>query len=114
MTAAAFSDLFPCEVKRNKLSKQEITKFIAKAMRKEAALMIRMLIKEVVLYNDKIEIYYRYTDRKRPDEEDAHQVFCFYEMTEARTHVQNRYDVLNLVMSKPNEVELKWSVKLYI
>ena len=99
---------------RIKLSKQEITKFIAKAMRKEAALMIRMLIKEVVIYNDKIEIYYRYTDSKRPDEEDAHQVFCFYETTEMRTHVQNRYDVLNLVMSQPNEVELKWSVKLYI
>lgn len=63
---------------RIKLSKPEIMKFINKAIRKEPAQLLRMLIKRIVLYDDKIEIYYNTTDRKRPDEEDTHQAFCFY------------------------------------
>ena len=31
--------------------------------------MIQLLIKQVVLYNDKIEIHFNYTDGKRPDDE---------------------------------------------
>ena len=62
---------------RLKLSKPEVVKFINKAIRKEPAQLIRMLIKRVILYDDKIEIYYNTTERIRPDE-DTHQVFCFY------------------------------------
>lgn len=62
---------------RLNLSKSEIIKFINKAIRKEPAHMIRMLIKKIVLYDDKIEIYYNTTERIRPDE-DSHQVFLFY------------------------------------
>ena len=36
-----------------------------------------MLIKKIVLYDDKIEIYYNTTERIRPDE-DSHQAFLFY------------------------------------
>ena len=63
---------------RIKISKPEILKFINKAIREEPAQMIRLLIKRIVLYDDKIEIYYNTTDRKRPDEEDTHQAFSFY------------------------------------
>jgi small nuclear ribonucleoprotein (snRNP)-like protein len=35
-------------------------------------------VKEVVLYNDRIEIYYNYID-KEPDGENSHQAFSFYE-----------------------------------
>ena len=41
--------------------------------------IFKFLIKNVVLYDDKIEIYYNYvSNKKRPDEEDR-QAFCFYE-----------------------------------
>ena len=63
---------------RIKISKSEILKFINKAIREEPAQMLRLLIKQIVLTDDTIKIYYNTTDRKRPDEEDTHQAFCFY------------------------------------
>lgn len=41
--------------------------------------MIDILINRAILYNDKIEIYYNYIN-KRPDDND-NQVFSFYETT---------------------------------
>lgn len=35
--------------------------------------MIRLLVEKVVVYDDKVEIYYRFKSDKRPDGE--HQVF---------------------------------------
>jgi hypothetical protein len=63
---------------RLKLSKPEILKFINKAIHKEPWQMIRLLIKQIVLYDDKIEIYYNISERTRPDEEQPRQAFCFY------------------------------------
>lgn len=60
-----------------KLTKPEILKFISKAIRKEPAAMIRLLVKKIVLFDDKIEIYYNMSERNRPDE-DTHQAFSFY------------------------------------
>ena len=62
---------------RIQISRQEIKKFINKALQKEPRQMLRMLIKEIILYDDRIEIYYNHTERKRPDEE-THQAFCLY------------------------------------
>ena len=39
--------------------------------------MIFQLVNKVILYDDKIEIFYNYIDEKRPDE-NAHQPFLFY------------------------------------
>ena len=50
---------------------------IRKALKKEPRLMIKLLVKEVILYDDKVEIYYNCIDKKRPDDLD-HQVFCIY------------------------------------
>ena len=50
-----------------------------KAIRKEPIQMIRLLIKKAVLYDDKIEVFYNIPGQERPDEFDAHQVFCFHE-----------------------------------
>lgn len=62
---------------RLKLTKPEILKFINKAIRKEPAQMIRLLVKKIILFDDKIEIYYNMSERNRPDE-DTHQAFSFY------------------------------------
>ena len=60
-----------------RITKEDIRRFIAKALRKEPAAMIHLLVKKAIVYNDKIEIYYN-TKEGRPDGDDPHQVFCFY------------------------------------
>ena len=55
----------------------DIKKFIYKALKKEPYSMIRLLVKEVILYDDKIEIYYNFIDKKGPGDLD-HQAFCIY------------------------------------
>lgn len=59
------------------VTKEDIIKYIRTSLKKDAKQIIRLLIKEVVLFDDKVEIYYNYIDnRKRPD--DNHQAFSFY------------------------------------
>ena len=55
----------------------DVKRFIYKALKKEPRLMIRLLVKEVILYDDKVEIYYNFIDKKRPDDLE-HQAFCIY------------------------------------
>lgn len=64
------------------ITKEDIELYLHEALRKDAKLMVDRLIKEVILYNDKIEIYYNYTDTKRPDG-DSHRVFSFYTCTKS-------------------------------
>ena len=60
------------------LTPNDIKKFIFKALKKEPLPLIRALIKQIIIYDDKIEIYYNYTEKKGPGDLD-HQAFCFYE-----------------------------------
>ena len=46
------------------LTKEDISKFIRTSLKKEAELLIELLVKKIILYDDKIEIYYNYTDKK--------------------------------------------------
>ena len=55
----------------------DIKRFIMKALKKDPRLMIKLLVKEIILYDDKVEVYYNCIDKKRPDDLD-HQVFCVY------------------------------------
>jgi len=67
------------EQAKNKIqiSPADIKRFIFKALKKEPRLMIRLLVKEVILYDDKVEVYYNFIDKKRPDDLE-HQAFCIY------------------------------------
>ena len=47
------------------------------ALKKEPYSMIRLLVKEIVLYDDKVEIYYNFIGKKGPGDLD-HQAFCMY------------------------------------
>jgi len=60
------------------ISKEEIVEYFETAIKKEPRQLISALVKEVVLYNDKIEIYYNYTDSKKSDGDDR-RTFIFYE-----------------------------------
>lgn len=75
------SILYEKSRERIKLQKEDIIKFIKKAIKKEPKLLIKTLIKKIILFDDKIEIYFNYIEnRKRPDEED-HQAFSFFSKT---------------------------------
>lgn len=63
------------------IQKEDIVKYLQNAVKKRPLQMIQLIIKQVVLYNDKIEIHLNYTDDKRPDEEDR-QAFSFYSLTQ--------------------------------
>ena len=67
------------EYSKNKvnITKDEIIKYFKTVLKKEPQQMIFLFIKEIVVYNDKIEVYCNYTNRKNPDDSN-HQDFCFY------------------------------------
>lgn len=52
---------------------------IIKSLTEEGILlvMIRLLVNKIVLYDDKVEVYYNCIDRRRPDDL-VHQAFCIY------------------------------------
>ena len=58
-----------------KVPESEIRRFYAQALKAESRTLINLLIKEIVLYNDKIEIHYNNPTMKSPDES---QGFLFY------------------------------------
>ncbi len=58
----------------------DIKKFLRKALKKEPRLMIKLLVKEIILYDDKVEIYYNHAEKKKSgDPETDHQAFCVYQ-----------------------------------
>ena len=61
-----------------RLTRNDVKKFLMKCLKKEPLYMLRAFVKEVIVYNDKIEIYYNYIDSKRPDDLE-HQAFSFYQ-----------------------------------
>ena len=64
------------------MKREDIIRYIKGAIKKNPKQMIRELVKKVILYDDKIQIYYNYTDnkkeRKEADSEKSCQPFCFY------------------------------------
>lgn len=65
------------------LTKADITKYLSAAIRKNPQPMIDALIRKVVLYNDKIDVYYKYTKDTTPDGTDPRREFVFYTCTKS-------------------------------
>ena len=59
------------------LTKEDIREKLLKVLSATPAQIIRILIKKIVLYTDKLEIYFNYTHNNGPDE-NSHQALCFY------------------------------------
>ena len=56
------------EYKKGKeLKREEVLDYIKAALKKSPQIMLDLLVQKVVLYDDKIEIYYNYIDNKGPD-----------------------------------------------
>ncbi len=58
------------------IQKSDILRYIKACIKKDPLPMVTLLIKKVILFKDRIGIYYNYSDTKRPD--DDHQAFSFY------------------------------------
>lgn len=105
------NDLFSkmeAEKARTKLfiNQDDIIKYISSALRIDPRPMIDALIKKVVLYNDKIEIYYNYTNRVNPDGTDSHRDFIFYTCVKSFVIDQRKFD--------KDPIRLEFTIELHI
>ncbi len=64
--------------KSMELTKDKIVKFITSSLRKSPQIMINLLINKIILYDDRIEIHYNYTNIKNPDDNKDRRDFLFY------------------------------------
>ena len=66
------------ERSKNKLLLREsdIIKYISTALKKDPRPMVDALVQKVILYNDKIQIFYNYT-RQTPDGSETHRELFF-------------------------------------
>ena len=94
------------------MKREDVIKFLRDAIRKSPKQLIRTLVRKVVLYDDRIQIYYNYADRKTQkktegsDGDEADQTFCFYDGD--KTFPLTNYKL----RSNPHELTLR--VSLYI
>ena len=90
--------------KATALTKDKIVKFIRTTLSKSPQAMINILINKIILFDDRIEIYYNYTDTKNPDD-DSRRDFLFCE----------KHSSLPFFRADNSGIELrKMLVKLYI
>ena len=61
------------------LRKCDVEAFILEALNKDAKTLVNLLVEKVVVYEEKIEISYKYYDNKNPDETvtEVHRDFLF-------------------------------------
>ena len=92
------------------MKREDVIKFLRDAIRKSPKQLIRTLVKKVILYDDRIQIYYNYADRKtqkkteRSDGDEADQTFCFYD-------VDKTFPLTNYKLrSNPHELTLRVSL----
>jgi hypothetical protein len=95
------------EQSRNKLliTKEEIINYFKKQLKRQPKFMIYTFVKKVVLYNDKIEIFYNYID-KEPDGDNDRQAFSFYECK--KSYIINKHKLGGLPES------LDFFIKMFI
>ncbi len=53
---------------QNQISREQIVQYLKHTIQQKAELVINTLINRILLYNDKLEIHYNYTERASPDE----------------------------------------------
>ena len=53
-----------------RLTKQEVVEYPTHSLRQEPRFLLHILVKSIIVYDDKIEIYFNFTERKNPDDSD--------------------------------------------
>lgn len=82
------------------VTKEEIIKFLRTTLKKQPVQIIKILVSEILLFDDKIEIYYNYVDKKRRPDDENHQVISLYTET-FETIVNDKF------RCKPYKIKLK-------
>ena len=82
-----------------KLTKEDIIKYLKTSLKNEPSKMIRLLVNKVLLFDDKIKIHYNFTDKQTPD-------------TNCREFVISAELIHNAYVSKYNKNELNIGVQL--
>jgi DNA invertase Pin-like site-specific DNA recombinase len=59
------------------ITKDDITKYLKFAIKQEPKTMLDLLIRQVVLYDEKIEIFFNYTDKTSPDDNSRDFAFLY-------------------------------------
>ena len=85
------------------IKKEDIIRYLKTAVKKEPIVLIDLLIKEIVLYDDKIEITLNYTERTDGNE---HRPFNFYSNTKTYKIFANKY--------RNRPILLTFEVNIYI
>ncbi len=92
---------------RKPLTKNDIVTYLKTAVKKQARQMIKILVKEVRLFNDKVEIHYNYTEKTTsPDNDEDYQDFSFYKFEKTFLIDQRKIGV--------EPIRLKLKIELYI
>jgi hypothetical protein len=62
----------------NLLTKEDVETFLLDALKAEPQLLIDTLIDKIILFDDKIEIFYKYSQNNNPDEisQEIRRDFC--------------------------------------
>ena len=68
------------------IKKEDIIRHVKAAIKKEPVVLIDLLVKEIVLYDDKMEITLNYTERTDGND---HQPFLFYSVIKSYTTFVN-------------------------
>lgn len=79
-------------------TKEEIATYLQKAVRKKPKGLIDLLIDKVIIYNDKVEIYYNYTDKEIPEGERPRE-FLFYSCIKSFVIDKHRLGISPITLS---------------
>ena len=85
---------------KNQLKKEDIILFLTEAIKKTPKLLIDTLIQKIILHDDKIEIFYNYTNQKNPDEPLSDVRRDFYLQFKIHAAVTVKYLVVEFKLPK--------------
>ena len=81
-----------------KLSETDIRQYYEQALRLEMPMLINFLVKEIILYNDKIEIYFNSPIKTSPDDESRRGFLFYSDYGNLHYKIQNKQELQNRKM----------------
>ena len=81
-----------------KLNESDIRQYYEQALRLEMPMLINFLVKEIVLYNDKIELYFNTPIKTSPDDESRRGFLFYSDYGNLHYRIQNKQELQNRQM----------------
>ena len=70
---------------------EDVETFLMDALKAEPQMLIDTLVDKIILFDDKIEIYYKYTQNNNPDDSHTEDRRDFYLPSKRRVAVTDRH-----------------------